>query len=391
MTTDPERLLADSLHARADHAAYERTPIADVVSTAHGIRRRRHRDAGLAAAALVVAVTVPAAVVLAPGDGTDPGPSHRTTSATPGPSPSGRALAELPQGPAPRIAYVDGHDFVSSEGSRTRLPIDAGISAATPYHGGFLVADDAMFEGTVGLHLIGSDGTEQQSWCSAGTPVVGADQMLTSWVTYDCSEGEPVSGVLHRGISTGMGEGETTQPVDRSVQLVGQVGDRLVLTSMFGDGGAWITDLQQEPHPIPGLTGVTSVDQARGLVGGRVGRGDGAIVDPATGAVQARLPGWVPLSFSPDGRYVVAVGAAGRSGRIGLLDASSGREVRRLLPELAGDAVLGLAWEDATHVVASVAETDTDRVALVRTDLDGTVERATPVLRARNLVLAVHP
>lgn len=389
MTTDPERLLADALHARADHAAYDRTPIAEVVSTARGIRRRRRRDAGLAVAALVVAVTVPAAVLLGQGEQHGPGPSHHPSTATP--SPSGRVLADLPRGPAPRVAYVDGHEYVAPGGSRTTLPLEAGITAATPYHGGFLVADDAVFEGTVGLHLIGSDGSEQQSWCSAGAPVVSPDQMLTSWVTYDCSEGEPVSGVLHRGISTGMGEGETTQQVDRSVQLVGQVGDQLVLTSMFGDGGAWVTDLQHAPRTIPGLTRVTSVDEANALVGGLAGRGEGVVADATTGALQARMSGWLPLSFSPDGRYVVAAGTTDRSGRTALFDASTGRLVRPLFADLAGDGILGLAWEDDSHVIASVAEGDTDRVALVRSGLDGTLERATPVRHGRSLVLAVHP
>ncbi|MFC4786953.1 hypothetical protein ACT8ZV_20935 [Nocardioides sp. MAHUQ-72] len=391
--TDTERLLSDALHARVDHASYEPTPMADVVGTARALRHRQRRNAGLAAAACVVVLTVPAGLLLSHDGGTGPGPSDHTSSSTP--TPARTSLEDLPRGAGPRVAYAVGDTYVASDGSRLRVPVETGISAITPYHGGFLVADDRAFEGTVGLHLLDGTGAEVDGWCSAGSPVVSGDLMQTAWLSLECDSSAGVtSATIHRGISSGMGEGEATQTVDPAVdpgadpnvQLVGLSGEDVVYTSMFGDG-AWVTDLQHPPRRVPGLVRASAVDATTGLVGGALSGRVGAVVDPSTGEVTMRVPGRLPVAFSPDGRYVATLGMTSATRGLSIVDVTTGEQVAELA-DLSGD-VRQVAWEDDTHLVASVRQGP--RAALVRTDVTGRLELATPALGGRDFVLAARP
>ena len=78
MTTEDQ--LRSSLHARAERATESSTAVADVAVRARVIRRRRNRTAVLAAAAAVVALGVPAIVVLGGDD------ARNTQPAEPGPT-----------------------------------------------------------------------------------------------------------------------------------------------------------------------------------------------------------------------------------------------------------------------------------------------------------------
>ena len=393
MTDHDEQLLTASLRARADHAAYTPTALGDIAITARGIQRRqRRRNAALAVAAVIVAISVPTAVVLGTGGEQTNRPPGPTTSTTPSATP-GSSLADLRRGPSPRIAYVDGNDYVSPDGTRSPLPVDYPISAITPYHGGFLIADDAELEGTVGLHLFDNVGHEVDSWCTSGSPVLSADQLNTAFTTFPCSKlhGQ-VSSVIRVGISTGMGDGESTQDTGMPIRLVGMLGERVVFTGMFG-AGAWVTDLVSPPAVIPVLTSVADADSASGLVAGQSrdsdGR-DGAIVDPDTGEVVATMPGWQLGSFSPDGSLVL--GSNPDTGVQVVLDAATGDRVATLGPDTGLEVTSAPIWEDDTHVLLAV--TASGQQAIVRADLDGHLERATPVTSvgdAPRYVFAVRP
>ena len=394
MTDHDEQLLTTSLRARADHAAYTPTAVGDIVATARGIQRRqRRRNAALAVAAVVVAITVPTAVVLGMGGERTDGPTGPATSTTPSAT-HGTSLSSIERGPDPRIAYVDGHEFVSADGTRSPLPVDYAISAITPYHGGFLVADDAELEGTVGLHLFDNEGHEVDTWCTSGPPVLSADQLSTAFTTFPCSKihGQ-VSGVIRVGIASGMGDGESTQDPGMPIQLVGMLGERVVFGGMFG-AGAWVTDLVNRPEVLPVLTSVADADSASGLVAGQSrdsdGR-DGAILDPDTGRVVATVPGWQLGSFSPDGRYVSATQLRRSTAPVAIFEVNTGRMV---LDEFGGAAgspnPTGVVWEDPTHLLVTVDSADDH--AILRLGIDGRVERATDLLpRSDQLVLAVRP
>jgi hypothetical protein len=393
MTDHEERLLTTSLRARADHATYPRTALGDVVATARVIQRRqRRRNVALAAAAVVVAITVPTAVVLGTGGERTDRPVGPSSSLSPSPTP-GASLADLERGPAPRIAYVDGRDFVTSDGTRTRLPVDYAISAITPYHGGFLVADDAELEGTVGLHLLDNEGHEIDSWCTSGSPVLSADQLNTAFTTFPCSKihGQ-VSSVIRVGIGTGMGDGESTQDTGMPIRLAGMLGERVVFSGMFG-AGAWVTDLVNPPQVIAVLTSVADADSASGLVAGQSQDSDsrdGAIVDPDTGEVVATMPGWLLGSFSPDGSLVT--GSDPDSGTQVVLDVASGDRVATLALGSGMTITAGPVWEDDGHLLLAVSSGGQE--AIVRADLRDHVVRATqatPAGDAPRYVFAVRP
>ena len=129
--TSTEDLLRSSLHARADRAAYEPTPVADVAARARVIRRRRHAHR-------------------APRGGGRGGrsrrprrrrarrrrraqhPAGRAARADDGPGRRGADyLAGLEQGAPPAIGYLDGSDYVSGT-KRTTLPLSRCQHHAVP-------------------------------------------------------------------------------------------------------------------------------------------------------------------------------------------------------------------------------------------------------------------
>ena len=163
--SDPEQLLGDALQQRASGTTYTPTPIADVVSTARGVRRQQRHRAALVAAAVVLAVVTPTAVVLSQSGERSPQPSG-IPSATDSVTPDDR-LASLPRGPAPQVDYLDGSTYVASAGGRTRLPGQATAIGVTPYHGGFLVTSVVDF-GTPSTWS--STTTRARSWASGRRP-----------------------------------------------------------------------------------------------------------------------------------------------------------------------------------------------------------------------------
>ncbi|GAB3771307.1 hypothetical protein FB382_000418 [Nocardioides ginsengisegetis] len=389
MTDPAERLLTEALHRRADHASYDVTGVGDVASTARGIRRRQLRNRTVLAAAAVLVVTVPTAVfVRGHGASPAPGPTH--------PVPSSIDLRDLARGPAPRISYVEGHDFIGTDGSRHALPIAGGITAITPYHGGFLVADDHTVGASVGLHQYDGQGHEIASSCTTGSPVLSPDQLDAVWVRFPCSEatGSP-SSVVVRGIASGMGDGETSQDTGLFARVVGLLGERVVLTVDSGDRGAFVTDLQRPPVRIPGLASAGGVSPTTGQVSGQV-VGDtstAVVVDPDTGAVAWRAEHTVLQGFSPDGRHVLGLVDHG-SGFCcqAVYDAATGHpvtDVEGILNRIGATSV-PVTWEDDRHLLAGVF--DGRRVVLVRIGLDGSLERAgTPVPASEQFVLAATP
>ena len=102
-----EDLLTRTFTGVTETTEYPTTPMATVVARSRAIRGgRRRRVAALAAAAVVVAGGLSATLLLGhDGDST--------------PAPTG-PLGELPQGPAPKLDYLDGDTFVASTGTVSR-------------------------------------------------------------------------------------------------------------------------------------------------------------------------------------------------------------------------------------------------------------------------------
>lgn len=374
--TDPEQLLAQALHRRADDTSYDPTPLRDVLSTARGIRRRQHRRAVLAVAAAVVVVTVPTAVLLGTDDATSPThPTGPPPWVTDGPQPTaGTRLSELPQGAAPRVAHLEGRDFVSAEGNRTTLPL--GVANATPYHGGFLVAVTGP---DLGPRVVLLDNELHEVWsrCGQGGFALSNDGIQTAYTTAACDDHVAT---IHLGLASGMSDSEQTQevPVDLSMPA-GVLGGTVVLGSLPGDQ-PHVATFSGALQPIAALDSAVGVNQELGLVSGQLAGhpGSGAVVDADTGEVVWQRQGWYVEWFSPDGSQVLGV-STGRDQPLvwGILDAASG-ELRSQFELPAGLEAQAVTWEGDDHLLMVVNQGS--RQAIVRTTLEGELTRATDVV-----------
>lgn len=380
---DPERLLGDALQERASGTSPAPTDLASVVSTARGIRRHQRRRAALVAAVAAVAVVLPTALVLGQsGDRSllPSGPPSVTDSSSPD-----NGLASLPRGPEPKVDYLDGTTYVGSAGARSRLPERRPITGVTAYHGGFLVSGACCFEGTVPMTQYDNRGREVGSWCSGGPPVVGDGGLLAAWVVERCPKatGFQPTTTMHRGIVTGMGEGETSQPVTAGsgeafplISLAGMWGEQVVYLDR---AEAWVTDLVAPPRRVPGVTFVGGVDGTHGRVAGVLEDGTSAVVDLATGQVEWITTDFELSSFSPAGTYLVGLDPTGSGGfGYAVLDAGTGDVVTTLDLFGAGPKAVSHVWEDETHLLIDALGTD-DTEAILRADLEGHLTLATPL------------
>ncbi|MEI5671991.1 MULTISPECIES: hypothetical protein [unclassified Nocardioides] len=359
-----EDLLGDALRARVDHTDHPRTPLAEVVSTARRIRRRRRATTAAVAAVVVAVLTTP--FVLTAGDRPDSAPDP-----TP-PTPDVR-LGDVPLGDPPGVAWLDGSDYVAADGTRTALPLDQ-VTRATPYDGGFLVTSF----GDRRITLLDGRLREVSRRCYAGGGfAVSDDGLRTAYTTSGCDRSDPV---LHVGPTGGDG-GERTAPLPMvDAGPVGFLGDGVVVNSL-NEGPPAIVTPGDSPTRLDVLGTAVDVDERLGLVAGRLAgeptpeqaTSTGAVVDARTGSVRWTAPGWGPLAFSPDGSMVLA----GRSGDplvLAAFDSAAGDRLHELTMP-AGVQVWQVGWEDDEHLLVVVSQGRTETI--LRTTLDGTLERAT--------------
>jgi hypothetical protein len=380
--TDPDgplsALLSDTLHGRVDHQQLPSTPMGEIVTAARHLQRRRRLRNGVVAAAVVAVLATPFVLDAARHPGTSPVPTDPVPTDPAPTEPSTAAplrvrLADVALGKPPAIAWIDGSDYVAADGTRTTLPVDQ-ISAATPYGGGFLVA--AFGDSHVTL----LDSRLREVWrrCAAIPRLAASeDGLRTAYSAGDCGGSD---GTLHFGPTDGTEE--------RSVPMrlatggpVGFVGDAVVLSS-YNDGPPVLVDADGTPTRIDALKFVTGVDDRLGLVSGQpTGRGGvpsaaGAVVDPRTGAVKWQVRDWNLYAFSPDGSMVVGAQSDTRSLGVGfaIFDAETGEKLHEFaLPQhFQADRV---AWEDDEHLL--MAATKIHAQAILRTTLDGAIQRAT--------------
>ena len=349
---DPGRLLSEALTARADAAAYRPVPREEVEVTAAGLRRRRRLLlVGGSAAVLVAGVGLAAAFGVGP---TEPAKAPAALSSDQR-APFG-PLGRYERTGLPGIPYLVEDVLHDPDGSRTQLPV-LRPRAAVRFEDDVYVTTprDAGDQ----LYRVDASGQIDGAWPTLGEPAVAPDGSTMAWLERRGADRL----VLHRGAER--------QQIDRTARIVGIAGEVVVLNA---SDGVWVTNLRSTPRRLTGLRVATSVADD-GLVAAV--SEDGAVVVDLLGRVQWSSPDWQPGALSPDGRYLVAVGATRTRLVNAVLDARTGALVREIDWDSPAPGVLDVRWEDPETVLALAV--DQGESAILRIAVaDGEVTRATP-------------
>ena len=281
-------------------------------------------------------------------------------------------LSSIMQGQPPSVAWLDGDDYVAADGDRTTLPLD-GVTTATPYQGGFLAVVTGPDLGPRVVRLDG-DLDEMSRQCGQGAFAVSQDGGQTAYTSGDCRSADTT---LHLGPTDGSDEQTTTLPLEESIPT-GILGDSVVVSSVVA-GPSTLVEPDGTPARISGLSTVSGVDGAHGVVSGQLAGQErtGAVLDPVTGAVQWTAKGWQLGRFSPDGSLVLGTQTSrGFPIAFAIFDVYTGAQVHQF-GQLADFRTHAVAWEDTGHLLMATTQGRTQ--AILRTTLDGGVERASDV------------
>jgi hypothetical protein len=238
---------------------------------------------------------------------------------------------------APKIGYVEDHVLRLPGGERVQLPKRWGVTGIAAYDGGYLVSDDRVFEGTVGMARLDADGKVLDQWSGTGPPVTSRDGRL-AWVSLAVSEADQHGPTVLHADSVD-GGAEVTQRIGRTriPFLTGWWHGRLVYRT-WGQDSSFLTDLAAAPRPVPLVEDLGEV--------------------------------------SPDGRLSARTTVQGIEVR-----QSDGQLVNVIKePGLTRTQTNDLAWEDGRHLLATL--TRGHRMCVVRVGLYGRITRATPWQRA---------
>ncbi|HEY0644713.1 MAG TPA: hypothetical protein VGD39_14900, partial [Nocardioides sp.] len=239
---------------------------------------------------------------------------------------------ELPFTGPPRIAYVDGSVLRFPDGRTVQLPRRWGFTGIVRYAGGYLVTDDRVLEGTVGMQRLDADGRILDRWTSTGRPLVSDDGRV-AWVSMVSSESGRTGPTLLHADSVD-GGAEVTQELGggRVPFLTAWFRGRLVYET-WGATSSFLTDVVRPPRAIPRAEdmGLASPD----------------------GYYRARPTSRGIELLHQDGQLATVVRERGLNRTIST----------------------DIAWEDDNHVLTTL--TRGGRQAIVRIALDGTVSRAT--------------
>jgi RNA polymerase sigma factor (sigma-70 family) len=365
-----EELVTQTLREVTETTDYPFTWPSAVAARARALARARRRAVALLAAAVVL---VGGSVVLRLNR------DHAPAAATPEVA---RSLADLPQGKAPQVSYLDGDAFITAQGERVTAPVLRGATTATAVGDGVLAAGRTTSQRPFATIDLVSGGTTHRLGCGTPTFALGTGEPAY-WLSDGCRFLGP--GRLVQGATTTpTTKGVIYYPVASTSKGVVALGT-VVLPQGAGSGGPVVIGPDGSLHRIPhvgALVAVVAVSPSGDLAVGNTARGYGVVTRLSTGAVQWRAPGTLG-HFSASGRYVVSVLSVGVQtvegvgDVVGIWDAATGRQVTRVvLPDIT--VVGGTAWEGDDAVVV-VGEDRRHQQAIVRVGVAGDVTRATPV------------
>jgi hypothetical protein len=383
--------LGETLHRRAD--ALHDTPLdlLDVRGRATSIRRRRRAVAGVAAAAVVAAVVVPLSL-LPDGGGDRALDLQPAETITPIERPVPLDPQAAPEGAAARIPYLDAaaKRLVTPAGTYD-LP-EAYRQIVPDGDGGWV----ALAQGAPGMtgttvQMLDSDfRVVDASGAPSDALAVREDGGHAADVEYAGTDGwRLVMTELPRvGDYTfvDVAPQSSEQEVHRAVGYVSE--DAVVVEATDPDTGRnsyRVVAADGTTTPFDGFNRVDSASSVSGLVAGQTEfTGDGScngVLDPL--ATDPKMV-WRTCdhslgAFSPDGTYVVGLAPYSDSlgsPSVGILDAATGEPVVDFVSDndpASAAAVVNVAWEDATTLLATVHQGNEDY--LLRLGIDGTVER----------------
>jgi hypothetical protein len=365
--------------------------LADVQRSARGIQRRRRVAGGIVAAA-VVAVAVPVALNLTGTPGTAPPVAPATTSPSVSPTPTTASSPDpspsvtLPSGVTPltvegapaggpaAITYLRGSTVVVPGSDPADLP--ATYDTVAPYRGGWL-AVERKDQGQAYVVHVDASGQVTGSEKGGDRIVTSQDGVELSWVE---------DGKLYLDGTNGHSDQPQSLDLPQGIveaHPVGFVGPGSVLVSVTDEATQqlYVSDLQSLT-PLKGdVLSVRATDQSHGALGVQTSYNDDGTscwaVRTSSGRTGPKTCDWTIDAFSTDGAHFVGYpsGTDGPgSATVGLLDAKTAKPVVSFEREGNADTyVADTAWEDETHVLASLHEGD--RWYVVRLGLDGSLER----------------
>jgi RNA polymerase sigma factor (sigma-70 family) len=365
-----EDLLTRTLREVTETTHYPFTWPSAVTARSRALAHARRRAVALVAAAVVV---VGGSVVLLLNRDHAPAPSTPEVA---------RSLADLRQGKAPQVSYLDGDAFVTAQGDRVTAPLLRGATTATAVGDGVLAAGRTTSQRPFATIDLVSGGSTHRLGCGTPTFALGTGEPAY-WLSDGCRFLGP--GRLVQGVTTiPTTKGVIYYPVattSRGVVALGTV----VLPQGAGSGGPVVIgpdgSLRRIPH-VAALVAVVAVSPSGDLAVGNTARGYGVVTRLSTGAVQWRAPGTLG-HFSASGRYVVSVQSVGVQTVEGVgdivdvRDAVTGHLVSSTV--LPGLSVVGRPVWEGDEAVLVVAEDRRHQQAIVRVGVDGDVARATPV------------
>lgn len=279
-------------------------------------------------------------------------------------------------GPPPRIPYLDGDLYIDPRGSDVEitLPHDHPVVGVVTIGERLLVTDGAFFEGANALHWVDGRSSRQIRSCVSGSPAVSASGGRVAWLTYAC----PETGLRYPPPALHVADADSgqvtrlrvTREAGHLAAVVGFAGGRPVYQAR----GAWSVEPDGSSRRIPRVTHVAAVRDK--LLAARISDRRDAVT---TLRGERRWTTTYPLhSFSPDGTTVLS---SGRRGAPVILSTADGSVVTEFdLPRWLSTTE-GLVWETDDSLL--MVRTKAKRSHVVRLNLDGTVELATPARRLR--------
>lgn len=400
--------LTRQLHAQVDQWHNAPLTLDDVQGKARTIRRRRTALTSGIAAVAVLAVLLPAGLVL-DGPGADrPSPAPSPTEAvTPTPNPDGTfpLTLDATEGEVPATGYLtlDSQQFVTRSG---RFDVPGHIMQIAPYDGGWVGIRAGDYQPT-GAQVVVLDADFQEV-----SAVLGGSALAIS------SDGSRVAWVEARGngddwtvVNAPTDGGEQIRtPVRPYTQVEGFLADDAVATSHFENPDAGTSFGQATPKgeldaiPLAGYQYVGGVSEASGLVAGQTKfLGDSTCSEVRrTDPVQPQLvfetcDYLLSAQFSPDGRWLIGYATYSDLGSptLAILDAATGDPVVEYVSSRsqADAAVVHAAvWEDDDTVIAVVEQGG--QQAVLRLEADGVATRVSDVRDAAMSIeffLPQHP